>query len=623
MNNRYKKINKSIRRGRGRPRYLPSPSNGHIVGGRKFPRPTQQSKVNDIWRTDTDDIVYEETDTYMPVMTRVSSREGCNGCNILDFNGSDPVILVGTGFIYWGADLCAEQEITDTSECNPNDIQFLQDFIDNSQNPNCSLYPNACQHKPDVNLNPFDLGWQLWEDGRLKVFRSNGAVSSPYRDLEQVLFNEIPESIGNVEELEYIDVSWNALNDSIPVSITNLTNLKYLGLYSNQLSGPIPTNIGNLTNLTHLNLSGHNGFYFWGDTNPMQSLSGYIPNSILNLTNLVELNLQNNMLEGVFPGSPGCMDNSYNLEFFNIISNRLCEPYPECPDDVDIYYQGTWYNQSCSETNCPSEYELDGVCLDVGDIQTLEDFVTASGTNMAPINFGWQTWSNGRLTSLNCQSCTTANYIPESLGNLTALEFFSYQDNDCGGCNIPDSIGNLTNLRTLRMQSNELGGQIPESICNCPIEQVWFNSNNLEGYIPNCICEGWNITNWNYNFYIDFAVNNLCPPYPECIGGGSFNAMGEPLGCDGGLLPGDVNEDGTLNVLDVVTLVDMILAVNPDETPVYSGEQIAQLYPQADIDGDGLINVLDIVQMIQLILNNPTTSSRDRKEIQRQLDRLQ
>jgi len=53
---------------------------------------------------------------------------------------------------------------------------------------------------------------------------------------------------------------------------------------------------------------------------------------------------------------------------------------------------------------------------------------------------------------------------------------------------------------------------------------------------------------------------------------------------------GDVNGDGTLNVLDVVQLVNMIL----------SGGDIS---PASDVNGDGALNVLDIVQLVNLILS--------------------
>ena len=63
------------------------------------------------------------------------------------------------------------------------------------------------------------------------------------------LFGQIPDCIGNLEKLTYLNLSWNALSGEIPKSIGNLLNLTYLNLLSNQFSGPIPTTIGNLNNI--------------------------------------------------------------------------------------------------------------------------------------------------------------------------------------------------------------------------------------------------------------------------------------------------------------------------------------------------------------------------------------
>ena len=55
---------------------------------------------------------------------------------------------------------------------------------------------------------------------------------------------------------------------------------------------------------------------------------------------------------------------------------------------------------------------------------------------------------------------------------------------------------------------------------------------------------------------------------------------------------GDINEDGSINVLDVVILANAVL----------SGEDL----PSGDINEDGLNNVLDIVGLVNIILNGPS-----------------
>jgi hypothetical protein len=57
--------------------------------------------------------------------------------------------------------------------------------------------------------------------------------------------------------------------------------------------------------------------------------------------------------------------------------------------------------------------------------------------------------------------------------------------------------------------------------------------------------------------------------------------------------PGDVNLDGTLNILDVVLLVNYVL-----DAEEFSPTQESL----ADLNGDGGVNVLDIVQLVNLIL---------------------
>jgi hypothetical protein len=66
------------------------------------------------------------------------------------------------------------------------------------------------------------------------------------------------------------------------------------------------------------------------------------------------------------------------------------------------------------------------------------------------------------------------------------------------------------------------------------------------------------------------------------------------------ILPGDVNADGQLNVLDIVSTVAYILGTEQfNEVQLYA----------ADMNGDGFVNVLDIVQMVNGILLLPRTNA--------------
>jgi hypothetical protein len=66
------------------------------------------------------------------------------------------------------------------------------------------------------------------------------------------------------------------------------------------------------------------------------------------------------------------------------------------------------------------------------------------------------------------------------------------------------------------------------------------------------------------------------------------NITGE--NCNYNNLAGDLNGDGSVNVIDIVALVNIILN---------------DLDPQgADYNGDGTVNVIDVVALVHFVLNN-------------------
>ena len=85
--------------------------------------------------------------------------------------------------------------------------------------------------------------------------------------------------LGNLTNLQELDLGSNSLDEGIPAELGNLTNLQELDLGHNSLTGEIPAELGNLTYLQELDI-GYN------------SLTGGIPAELGNLTRLTELSLE-------------------------------------------------------------------------------------------------------------------------------------------------------------------------------------------------------------------------------------------------------------------------------------------------------------------------------------------
>ena len=152
-------------------------------------------------------------------------------------------------------------------------------FLDNeSNNDNIGLIDFFQFNVSDIpnNIDTKDSG---------KMINNQDSYKFSFGDLENLTYlnfgfnsfsGEIPESIGNLVQLEEFYLTENFFSGRIPESIGNLTDLTMLSIYNNQFSGDIPESIGNLTNIVSINAG-------------INQLSGQLPSNIGNLTNLERL----------------------------------------------------------------------------------------------------------------------------------------------------------------------------------------------------------------------------------------------------------------------------------------------------------------------------------------------
>ncbi|XP_028089475.1 BRASSINOSTEROID INSENSITIVE 1-associated receptor kinase 1-like [Camellia sinensis] len=102
------------------------------------------------------------------------------------------------------------------------------------------------------------------------------------------LSGQLVLELGQLLNLQYLELYSNNIRGKIPIELGNLTSLVSLDLFSNNLSSIIPDTLGRLQKLRFLRLNNN-------------TLSGTIPMSLTNINSLQILDLSNNQLTGVVP----------------------------------------------------------------------------------------------------------------------------------------------------------------------------------------------------------------------------------------------------------------------------------------------------------------------------------
>ena len=303
-----------------------------------------------------------------------------------------------------------------------------------------------------------------------------------------------------------------------------------------------------------------------------------------------------------------------------------CDVIPgECPNEFTYFDIDEIPNSAIvlDGSQCFSNIDL-GILNDIIELNSLEE--------QDAINLGTQNWFNGHITRLTIGNFydggnVTLTTLPESIGDFPSLAILYLNYNELTF--LPDSITNLSNLIYLVLSFNELTHlpndigdlsnmvwldlgynsieYLPESIGNFSIIQYLWIFNNQLSSLPDSICNlplQWDALDNNFLPYFGSGGNMLCGELPECIANSeNINTSIDPLyysflitveqDCsECGQM--DISGDGTINVIDIISLVNYIL----------SEENTEENLCTFDLTGDGVINVIDIVLLVNTILDN-------------------
>ncbi|CAL9005599.1 unnamed protein product [Prunus brigantina] len=302
----------------------------------------------------------------------------------------------------------------------------------------------------------------------------SGANLSTVLDLALINFNgsQIPDFIGSLTNLRYLNLHFCNLAGQIPSSFGNLTQLQYLDLSDNQLQPENLNWLPALSSLTYLDLSGANlsTVFDW-------------PEAVLNkLPKLVNLALWNCSLPP--PPTPILSTTLYktnsstSLAFVYLPDNHLTS---------SIFLWLSNYSTSLATLEL-SNNNLSGFIPDfIGNMSSLVDLYL----------------SNNYLTG----------FIPHFTGNMSSLEYLDLSDNQIEEAN-PNSFARLCNLRRLRLQRNHLSGQLSQLLPRCAqnsLGDLDLSENVLKGSLNN-------LTSFSSLLILNLSANQLSGKLPESIG---------------------------------------------------------------------------------------------------------
>ena len=254
----------------------------------------------------------------------------------------------------------------------------------------------------------------------------------------------------------------NSLTGTLPPDLGNLADLENLDLSSNRLTGAIPPEIGVLTGLRRLSLSSND-------------LSGTLPAELAALTGLERLLLRGNPdLEGRLP--PELM-NLEELRFLCFSDTRICEPGN--PD-----FQN-WLDSIFSFADPPISYYLRTVICDGGfTCESVTEIPREECEALAALydstdGDSWKFRAGWKKTTTPCAKIPASRCwrgVECDDGHVSMIDI---PVNNLDG-EFPPELADLSHLEFLSLACNHLTGEADLTGLD-RLEQIWLCSNDLTG----------------------------------------------------------------------------------------------------------------------------------------------
>ncbi|XP_010035713.2 receptor-like protein 54 [Eucalyptus grandis] len=318
----------------------------------------------------------------------------------------------------------------------------------------------------------------------------------------------------------YMDFSSNNFTLVIPPAIgMSLSGAIFLSLSNNKFQGSIPKSICKAEYLEVLDLSHNNLIGNIPDCLVMESLkvlnlrNNFLDGSIFNITEtcgLKTLDLSYNLLQGELPKS---LANCTNLEVLDIGNNQIDDVFPcQLKSIASIRVLVLRFNKFHGKVGCPKPHGT-WKMLQIVDISS-NNF---SGTLPAKCLTTWEAMKfNVDINHIqypflpfsglyyqDTVSVTIKGLQVELVKILTIFTSIDFSRNNLDGP-IPDALGDLKALHLLNLSKNAFSGPIPSSLGKLQqLESLDLSWNDLNGMIPPQLLD------LNFLSFLNLSYNKL------------------------------------------------------------------------------------------------------------------
>lgn len=385
----------------------------------------------------------------------------------------------------------------ETTSCDSGDLSALKEFAGNLTSGSLvKAWSN------DIDC----CKWMGVVCDNVNVTGGNGKGASRVTKLilpEMGLNGTISPSLGELDQLNLLNLSFNRLRGGLPVEFSKLKQLKVLDVSYNNISGAIAGALSDLDSIEVLNISSN-------------SFAGDLFHQLGEFPHLLAFNVSNNSFTGRF--SSQICSSSKEFHTLDLSANHFSgglEGLENCTASLQRLhldsnsFSGTLpeslYSISSLEQFSVSANSLSGqLSNQLSKLSSLKSLVVSGNKFSGELPNVFANLLHLELLVAHANSFSGP--LPSTLASCSKLRVLDLKNNSLSGSIDLDFTG-LSNLCSLDLASNHFAGPLPRSLSYCnELKVLSLARNSLNGSIPENYA---NLTSLSFLSLSNNSIENL------------------------------------------------------------------------------------------------------------------